>query len=299
MAVVSDETVEQVFVMFKCHLDVGFTDTAENVIRTYLETHIPRAVELSGQLRDEGGDRLVWTVPAWMLYRFFQSAPSHQLRAAEEAVAHGDLAWHALPFTWYTELLDRSSVATSLGFSTWLDERFGVRTTAARMTDVPGHTRGLVGPLSDAGITFLDIGCNPGCKAPAVPWVPGVGLPESEADVPDPDQARLHENEPVHRDQGTTSDDLRWLTIEGLNSPRTHLFRWREDTGKEISVLYHPKAYGSTVRLPGVPVALSMRVHNDNGGPPSRESVCAAYASLRAKFPNASVQASNLSAIGA
>ena len=28
----------------------------------------------------------------------------------EEALARGDLAWHALPFTWQTELLDNSAI---------------------------------------------------------------------------------------------------------------------------------------------------------------------------------------------
>lgn len=299
MAVVADESVEQVLVMFKCHLDVGFTDTAANVVRTYFDVHIPRAVQVADTLRAEGDDRFVWTVPAWLLYKYLQETPGDARAAAERAIERGELAWHGLPFTWYTELLDRSAVAASFGFSAWLDERFGVRTTAARMTDVPGHTKGLVGPLSDAGISFLDIGCNPGCKAPAVPWLPGVGLPVSDADVPDPDQVRPEGAEPAHTDQGLSVEDMRWLSVEGLNSPRTHLFRWREDSGKEVTVLYHPKAYGSTVRLPGVPVVASMRVHNDNAGPHSPESVRATYASLRAKFPNAAVRATNLSEIGA
>lgn len=37
------------------------------------------------------------------------------------------------------------------------------------MTDVPGHTRGLVGPLAGSGITFLDIGVNAASTPPDVP----------------------------------------------------------------------------------------------------------------------------------
>jgi hypothetical protein len=249
-------------------------------------------------MRTEGEDRFVWTVPAWLLYKFLNDGPRKAVSQVEQVIADGDIAWHALPFTWYTELLDRSAVAASLGFSAWLDQRFGVTTTAARMTDVPGHTRGLVGPLADAGVTFHDNGCNPGFKPPAVPWVEGVGLPESADDAPDPEQLALMLSEPVHKEVGTKPEELAWLASEGMNSPRTHLFRWRESTGKEVEVLYHPRAYGSTVRLPGIPTALSMRVHNDNGGPHGPEAVRTAYASLRRKFPNAEVRAASLSEIG-
>lgn len=37
----------------------------------------------------------------------------------------GDIGWHALPFSWQTELLDPSMISGSLGFSESLDRRFG------------------------------------------------------------------------------------------------------------------------------------------------------------------------------
>jgi hypothetical protein len=277
---------------------VGYTDTEANVLQAYFRDHLPKAIQTAADLRNSGDDRYVWTVPAWLLYRYLRQAGPDERRRAGQAIQAGDIAWHALPFTWYTELLDRSSIAASLGFSGWLDERFGKRTTAARMTDVPGHTRGLVGPLADAGVTFLDIGVNPGCRAPQVPFVPGVGLPASSADEPDPDLVKWNEDEPVHADHGTPVDELRRLATEGMNSPRTHLFRWREESGSEITVLYHPTAYGSTVRIPGLPLAVSMRVHGDNLGPHSVASIRHSYATLRRKFPNAVVEASDLTTIG-
>jgi len=63
-------------------------------------------------------------------------------------VAAGDLAWHALPFSWETETLDRSMIEGALGLSQSLDQRFGRTTLGAKMSDVPGHSRGLVGPLA-------------------------------------------------------------------------------------------------------------------------------------------------------
>ena len=68
----------------------------------------------------------------------------------EQAITRGDIAWHALPFSWQTELMDPSMIAGSIGLSQALDKRFGRTTTGAKMTDVPGHTRGLVVALGRA-----------------------------------------------------------------------------------------------------------------------------------------------------
>jgi hypothetical protein len=46
-----------------------------------------------------------------------------------------------------------------LGLSKSLDLRFGRKTTGAKMTDVPGHSRGIISPLA-AGVKLLDIGLN-------------------------------------------------------------------------------------------------------------------------------------------
>ena len=53
----------------------------------------------------------------------------------------------------------------SLALSQSLDQRFGTVTTGAKMTDVPGHTRGIVAPLAKDGVTLLEIGINGGSTA--------------------------------------------------------------------------------------------------------------------------------------
>jgi hypothetical protein len=60
-------------------------------------------------------------------------------------------------------------ISGSIGLSRTLDQRFGRKTTGAKMTDVPGHTRGLVAPLAAAGVKFLDIGVNDASTPPEVP----------------------------------------------------------------------------------------------------------------------------------
>jgi hypothetical protein len=155
--------------MFKCHLDVGFADTQANIMREYFEKYFPHAMEIAASMRQSGTDRYVWTTGSWLLYEYLEQASSDVRHRTEKAVEAGDLAWHALPFTWETEFMDRSMIEGTLGFSQSLDQRFGRTTIGAKMTDVPGHSRGLIGPLAAHGVKFLDIGVNDASTPPEVP----------------------------------------------------------------------------------------------------------------------------------
>lgn len=162
--------MRRVLVVAKTHLDVGFTDTAAAVRRRYLDDFFPRAAAAAAELRRRGGPaRLRWTTGAWILSEALDEARGAELHALVEAVELGDLCWHALPFTTHTEFADRSLLAHGLSISAALDERFGRRTTAAKLTDVPGHTRALVSLLAEHGVTMLHVGVNPAATAPDVP----------------------------------------------------------------------------------------------------------------------------------
>jgi hypothetical protein len=161
--------VKRVLVMFKCHLDVGFTDTQAGVMRKYFEVYYPAAMKRAAAMRESGADRYTWTTGSWLLYEYLEQASDEARKRMEQAIAAGDIAWHALPFSWQTEVLDRSMIAGAIGFSKSLDQRFGRTTTGAKMTDVPGHTLGLIGPLAENGVKFLHIGVNSASTPPDVP----------------------------------------------------------------------------------------------------------------------------------
>jgi hypothetical protein len=163
--------VKRVLVMFKCHLDVGFTDTQSGVMQKYFNVYYPQAIERAAQMRASGGDRYVWTTGSWLLYEYLEQASGQARRQVEQAIGKGDLAWHALPFSWQTEILDRTMMIGAIGFAKSLDRRFGRTTTGAKMTDVPGHTLGLVGPLAECAIKFLHIGVNSASTPPQVPSI--------------------------------------------------------------------------------------------------------------------------------
>src|SRR5215467_11755132 len=166
---VADPGVKRVLVMFKCHFDAGFIDTQAAVVHRYFKEYFPRAMDLADELRQTGSHRYVWTTGSWLLYEYLEQATPVELARMERAISAGDIAWHALPFTWQTELMDASMIYGSIGLSKSLDRRFGKTTTGAKMTDVPGHTRGLIAPLSAQGVAFLDIGVNEASTPAEVP----------------------------------------------------------------------------------------------------------------------------------
>src|SRR5215212_4667173 len=163
---------EVVHLVFKTHLDIGFTDFARNVVASYFDDFIPRALAVAEELRQSGDDvRFRWTTGAWLIYEYLEQAAPAQRERLERAIQAGDISWHGLPFTLHSELMDADLFAFGLSLSQQLDQRFGRRTIAAKMTDVPGHTRAIVPLLAAAGIRFLHIGVNASSTPPDVPPV--------------------------------------------------------------------------------------------------------------------------------
>lgn len=166
----ANEDVKKVFVVFKTHLDIGFTDLSSNVEKRYAEEFIPKAVEVSRNLREcVGEERYVWTTGSWLVDAYLRQAEGEALKAFETAVENGDIVWNGVPYTVESESMNRDLFEHALCLSKQLDERFGKKTVSAKMTDVPGHTRGIVPILADAGIELLHIGSNPAASVPEIP----------------------------------------------------------------------------------------------------------------------------------
>lgn len=166
-----DPTVKRVLAMFKCHFDAGFIDTQTNVVHRYFNEYFPHAIELTEKSRQPGANRYVWTTGSWLLCEYLEQASPADRARMEKAIAQGDIAWHALPFSWQTEMIDPSMMSAAVEISKSLDRRFGRTTTGSKMTDVPGHTRGIIGPLTAQGVKMLHVGVNGGSTTPDVPPV--------------------------------------------------------------------------------------------------------------------------------
>ena len=71
--------VKKVLVMFKCHLDVGFTDTQAGVMRKYFEVYYPAAMKRAAAMRESGADRYTWTTGSWLMKLPVAGSYSHEL----------------------------------------------------------------------------------------------------------------------------------------------------------------------------------------------------------------------------
>jgi hypothetical protein len=94
------------------------------------------AIETAAALRSQGGDRYVWTTGSWLIYQYLEKHFGTERQRMEQAIRDGGIAWHALPFTWQTELMDRSLIVRGLALSQSLDRRFQRTTTGGKMTDL-------------------------------------------------------------------------------------------------------------------------------------------------------------------
>lgn len=165
-----NENVSKVHIIFKTHLDIGFTDLSSVVEQRYIREFIPKAMDVAEELRKAGGEeRYVWTTGSWLIQSFLDQASPEQKKRLETAIKEGDIVWNSMPYTVESESMSKAQFQTILQLSKQLDREYGKETIGAKMTDVPGHTRGIVPLLAQAGVRFLHIGVNPASTVPFVP----------------------------------------------------------------------------------------------------------------------------------
>lgn len=252
-----DPAIETVHIVFKTHLDVGFTDMPHKVVQKYFDEFIPQSLETAHILREAGGDeQFIWTIGSWLITEYLEKAPSEKAQRLEDAIRAGQITWHAYPFTPHHELLDAGMFKYELSLSKKLDQRFGKRTVAAKLTDVPGDTRATLHHLSQAGIKFLHIGVN---KASTLPKVPPICLWQD----PSGSQVVLM----YHSGYGNV-----------MSSP-------------DQAADYYT---GNVTHFPGMKDAIYFAFTLDNRGPHTPETVRGVFADVRKIFPQAKIIASTM-----
>lgn len=162
--------LKKVHVIYKTHLDIGFTNLAKDVVEQYTNHFIIKALDLAEALNEPGEPpKFVWTTGSWLIQEFLKRQNPHEVERMERCIKKGWISWHALPFTTHTELMDKELFEFGLSIAKKLDRRYGKKTTAGKMTDVPGHTKAIIPLLQQHGIHYLHIGVNPTSKNPDVP----------------------------------------------------------------------------------------------------------------------------------
>ena len=128
---------DTVHVVFKTHLDVGFTDFAQNVVEKYMDVYIPKAIHTARLLEKEEKQKYIWTTGSWIIAEYLKKASPDKRKELESAIHDGLICWNAYPFTADHELMDASLFRFALSISNDLDKQFDKKTIAAKITDVP------------------------------------------------------------------------------------------------------------------------------------------------------------------
>jgi len=156
--------VTAVWVVFKTHFDIGYTDLVTNVLNRYRGEMMDNALAIiEKEPKPPADQRFTWTLPAWPLTQILgpQQTAARRIRI-EQAIRDKALAVHALPFTMHTESLELEDLVRGLHFAAQIDRDYGLPLVrSAKMTDVPEHSWVLPTLLKHAGVDFLQLGCNP------------------------------------------------------------------------------------------------------------------------------------------
>ncbi|MCW1921887.1 hypothetical protein OKA05_04945 [Luteolibacter arcticus] len=171
--IIAPVAVTDVWIVFKTHFDLGFTDLASNVFNKYRTTMMDGALSVIDDNRTQpAGSRFVWTVPGWPSDRQILGPLQTEPRRSriDQAFAEGSMAVHALPGSTHTESLELEDLVRGFRFSSNIARSHGrPLPVAAKMTDVPEHSWVMPTLLKNAGVKFLHIGCNPACQYPRFP----------------------------------------------------------------------------------------------------------------------------------
>jgi len=161
--IASPPKVTDVWVAFKTHFDIGYTDTIEGVLRKYRVKMMDSALGIIDQERQLPPEkRFAWIIPGWPLAHILgpKQEPGRKPRI-EQAVREGTLAVQALPFSLHTESSDLEDLVRGMRFSSAIARKYGrPLPIAAKMTDVPCHSWVWPTVLAHAGVKFLQIGSN-------------------------------------------------------------------------------------------------------------------------------------------
>ncbi len=164
--------LKELIIVFKTHFDNGYTELSETVLQKYASTLIGGALKGIEQTASFGKDQqFAWTLSGYPMKEILRR--NEELRPkVSEAIRNGRFAVHALPFTFETEAMTPELLVRGFSISDEIARTHGLDLpTDAKLTDVPSHSWILPTVLTQAGVKFLHIGCNPASRSPEVPLI--------------------------------------------------------------------------------------------------------------------------------
>ncbi len=262
--VVPGSHVKEIIVVFKTHFDIGYTHRVKDVVQYYRTDMIDHALKtMEGSQSALGDQPFKWTCPGWVMSKVmepWQGQTAERRKKLDEAFTKGRLITHAMPFTIETDVCEPEVIARGLGFASRLTRQYHLPLPrSAKVTDMPSHSGELATVLANAGVKFLQIGCNwPSgyVQTPGIFWWEG------------PDGSKL-----------LTFYSSIYGTTTGLN--------WPHDWGKGEHFVGHnllPPSDWPYKVWPAIFVTM------DNSGPPKAEDIKAMFDEARKKMPGVTIK---------
>ena len=110
--------VTDVVVVFKMHVDIGYTNWAEGVLQKYCNEMLEetlKSIEETSSLPKS--DQFVWTIPAWPLKYMLENCTDEKRMKLENAIKEKRIIPHALPITFETEASDLENLVRGLSYA--------------------------------------------------------------------------------------------------------------------------------------------------------------------------------------
>lgn len=249
--------IKTVHVVQGCHLDVGFANSAVGIINLWFDQHIPNALKVAEELRNDAKSnaRLMFTAQSYVISLYLDCPPGmglhcptpDQVAAFKAGAARGDITWHAFPFNAELEMYNPTFVDEGVALTHSLDASLGLPPKfTLSQRDVPGTTRAAIPILRRNGVQGITVGVN---TASAYPQVPKAFV---------------------------------WTDPVSADS---------------LYAMWHPRGYGGytvdeAVIVPGLTHAMVTDWNGDNAGPYDANTYKLHFAQIQLEFPNAQIVAS-------
>jgi len=138
--------------------------SAEAVLKKYREDMMDNAIRLIDADRKKPvEERFKWIVDGWLTKADVLGPLQipERKQKIEQAIKEGVISVQALPANMESDVMEQEDYVRSLIFSSELTREYSHGlSVAGKMTDVPAHSWFLPTLLHNAGIKFLQLGCN-------------------------------------------------------------------------------------------------------------------------------------------
>ena len=89
--------IKRVHVIYKTHLDIGYTNMGQTVLDSCAQEHIPHAIDLALKINTPEHKKFIWTVGSFLVDYYKRHATPEQLEKMDEAIRLGYFRWQGLP----------------------------------------------------------------------------------------------------------------------------------------------------------------------------------------------------------